>query len=71
MTSTNHSAPNIVVIKIIVVIASAGLALTMLGAIITHISRGDVILSVIITSILFLMAVLVAAFRYKQYKSAS
>ena len=57
--------------KIIVVIASGGLALTMVGAIITHISRGDVIMSVIITSILFLMAVLIAAFRFKQYKSES
>ena len=57
--------------KIIVVIASGGLALTMVGAIITHISRGDVILSIIINSILFLMAVLIAAFRFKQYKSES
>jgi VIT1/CCC1 family predicted Fe2+/Mn2+ transporter len=57
--------------KIIVVIASGSLALTMLGAIITHISRGDVIASVIITSTLFLMAVLIAVFRFKQYKSES
>ena len=57
--------------KIIVAIASGGLALTMVGAIITHISRGDVILSIIINSILFLMAVLIAAFRFKQYKSES
>ena len=57
--------------KIIVVIASGGLALTMVGAIITHISRGDVIASVIITSALFLMAVLIAVFRFKQYKSVS
>lgn len=57
--------------KIIIVLASAGLALTMVGAVITHISRGDVILSIIITSTLFLMAVLVAVFRFKQYKSES
>ena len=57
--------------KIIVPIASGGLALTMVGAVITHISRGDVIMSIIITSILFLMAVMVAVFRYKQYKSES
>lgn len=57
--------------KSIVIIASGGLALTMAGAIITHISRGDVILSVIITSTLFLMAVMIAAFRFKQYKSES
>ena len=57
--------------KIMVAIASGGLALTMVGAIITHISRGDVILSIIITSILFLMAVLIAAFRFKQYKIES
>ena len=55
--------------KIIVAIASGSLALTMVGAIITHISRGDVIMSIIINSILFLMAVLIAAFRFKQYKS--
>lgn len=57
--------------KIIVAIASGGLALTMVGAIITHISRGDVILSIIINSILFLMAILIAVFRFKQYKSES
>ena len=57
--------------KIIVAIASGSLALTMVGAIITHISRGDVILSIIITSILFLMAVLIAAFRFNQYKIES
>ena len=55
--------------KIMVAIASGSLALTMVGAIITHISRGDVIASIIITSTLFLMAVLIAVFRYKQYKS--
>jgi VIT1/CCC1 family predicted Fe2+/Mn2+ transporter len=57
--------------KIIVVIASVGLALTMVGAVITHISRGDVILSIIITSTLFLMAVMIAVFRFNQYKSES
>ena len=57
--------------KIIVAIASGSLALTMVGALITHISRGDVIMSIIINSILFLMAVLIAAFRFKQYKSES
>jgi len=57
--------------KIIVAIASGGLALTMVGATITHISRGDVILSIIINSILFLMAILIAVFRFKQYKSES
>ena len=57
--------------KIMVAIASGCLALTMVGAIITHISRGDVILSIVINSILFLMAVLIAAFRFKQYKSES
>jgi predicted Na+-dependent transporter len=41
----------------------------MVGAIITHISRGDVILSVITTSILFLVAVMIEVFRFKQYKS--
>ena len=57
--------------KMIIAIASGSLALIMVGAIITHIIRGDVILSIIITSILFLMAMLIAAFRFKQYKSES
>ncbi|MGL1887637.1 MAG: DoxX family protein [Reichenbachiella sp.] len=57
--------------KILVSFAAGGLAITMVGAIITHISRGDVILSVIITSTLFVMAVLLAVFRYNQYKSES
>ena len=57
--------------KIIVAIASGSLAFTMVGSIITHISRGDVIMSIIINSILFLMAVLIAVFRFKQYKSES
>ena len=57
--------------KIMVAIASGCLALIMVGAMITHISRGDVILSIVINSILFLMAVLIAAFRFKQYKSES
>ena len=55
--------------KTIVVLASGGLAITMVGAVITHISRGDVIASVIITSTLFLMSVLVAVVRFKQNKS--
>ena len=42
--------------KVIVAVASGALALTMIGAIITHISRGYVILSIIINSILFFKA---------------
>jgi VIT1/CCC1 family predicted Fe2+/Mn2+ transporter len=55
--------------KIIVAIAAGGLALTMVGGLVTHISRGDVIMSIIINSILFVMAVLVATYRFKQYKT--
>lgn len=55
--------------KIIIAFASGGLALTMVGAVITHISRGDVLLSIIITSILFLMAAMVGGYRFKQYQS--
>jgi hypothetical protein len=41
--------------KILVPLASAGLALTMVGAVITHIARQDPVPSIIITAILFAM----------------
>jgi hypothetical protein len=55
--------------KILIPVASAGLGLTMVGAVITHIMRADPVLSIIITSILTLMSVVVALLRFKQYKS--
>ena len=57
--------------KALVPLASGGLALTMVGAIITHISRADPILSIILTSIFFLMAAMITLIRFKQYKSES
>lgn len=57
--------------KVLVPLASAGLALTMVGAVITHILRADPFLSIILTSIFFLMATQITFFRFKQYKSAS
>jgi hypothetical protein len=54
--------------KIIVPISSAGLGLTMIGAIITHIERQDPIMSIIITSIIFIMCVFVTLKRYNEFK---
>ena len=54
--------------KIIVPISSAGLGLTMIGAITTHIVRQDLIISIIITSTIFLLCVFVTLKRYKEYK---
>lgn len=53
--------------KVWVSFSAAGLALTMTGAIITHIARGDVMLSIIITSALCLMAAFTAFSRFKEY----
>ena len=52
--------------KTIVPLAAGGLALTMIGAIATHIGRGDPALSVVITVALFGMSTFVAAKRYGQ-----
>lgn len=54
--------------KIIVPLAAAGLALTMTGAVITHIVRQDPILSIIITGTLLLCCVFLAQRRYKEIK---
>ena len=54
--------------KIIVPISSAGLGLTMIGAITTHIGRQDPIMSIIITSTIFLLCVFVTLKRYKEFK---
>lgn len=55
--------------KVIVPLAAGGLALTMIGAIATHVTRGDPALSVVITSMLFVMGSVVAAVRFGQIKS--
>jgi hypothetical protein len=55
--------------KLLVPLASAGLAVTMIGAIVTHISRGDPAPSIIITSALFAMGVTVAWKRFQEVKA--
>jgi len=54
--------------KIIVPISSAGLGLAMIGAITTHIVRQDLVISIIITSTIFLLCVFVTLKRYKEFK---
>ena len=54
--------------KIIVPISSAGLGLVMIGAITTHIVRQDLVISIIITSTIFLLCVFVTLKRYKEFK---
>lgn len=51
--------------KRLVAIASAGLALTMIGAVATHVRRSDPALSIVITASLFVMSVAVAWGRAK------
>jgi len=57
--------------KGIVSLAAGGLALTMIGAIATHVLRADPVLSIIITSMLFLMGVGVAFGRFSQLKKSA
>ena len=54
--------------KLIVPLAASGLALTMIGAIATHISREDPVASVIITSVLFAMSATVAVKRFGEVR---
>jgi hypothetical protein len=54
--------------KIIVPLAAGGLALTMIGAIATHIGRGDPAPSVVITAVLFVMSAVVAARRFTELR---
>ncbi len=55
--------------KVLVPLAAGGLALTMIGAVATHINRGDPALSVVITTLLFAMSVVVAVRRWGQLKN--
>jgi len=56
--------------KLVVPLASSGLALTMIGAIATHIRRGDPAPSIVITTVLFLMAATLAVKRYGEFKKS-
>lgn len=55
--------------KVVVPLAAGGLALTMIGAIATHISRSDPTPSIVITALLFLMSTVVAAKRFGQVRN--
>jgi len=56
--------------RLLVPISAGALALTMVGAIATHVLRADPILSVIITSILFAMCVALAVKRFREVNEA-
>ena len=52
--------------KILVPLAAGGLALTMAGAVITHITRQDPALSITITTLLTVLCASLAVYRFKQ-----
>ena len=52
--------------KGLVPLAAGGLALTMIGAIATHISRGDPAASVVVTAVLFAMSSVIAGKRFAE-----
>jgi len=54
--------------RVLVPLASGGLALTMVGAVATHVRRGDPALSIVITSVLFVMGLAVAVRRWNEVK---
>lgn len=55
--------------RVLVPMAAVGLALTMIGAIVTHVVRADPAPSIVITSALFAMGVFVAVRRYRELPS--
>lgn len=57
--------------KVLVPLAAAGLALTMIGAIATHVVRADPAPSIVITSALFLMGAIVATTRWREMRASS
>ncbi len=50
--------------KILVPLSSLGLALTMIGAIATHILRNDPAMSIVVTTVIFMLCVFVTFGRY-------
>ena len=54
--------------KVLVPLAAAGLAVTMVGAIATHIGRGDPAPSIVITTALFVMSAAVAKRRFAELR---
>jgi hypothetical protein len=57
--------------KVLVPVAAGGLALTMIGAVATHVMRGDPVPSIVITSMLFVMGATVAAKRFAALRESS
>ncbi|MCP4871144.1 MAG: DoxX family protein [Proteobacteria bacterium] len=57
--------------RMIVPLAAGGLALTMIGAIATHVQRQDPTPSIVITSVLFVLSVVVAVRRFKEARAES
>lgn len=55
--------------KLLVPLASGGLALTMVGGVLTHILRGDPAASVVITGLLLVMGVALAVARFRQLRA--
>jgi len=52
--------------RVLVPAAAGGLALTMIGAIITHVTRQDPVPSIVVTTVLFALCAGVAARRWKE-----
>ncbi|MBL4634664.1 MAG: DoxX family protein [Kofleriaceae bacterium] len=57
--------------KQLVPLAASGLAITMVGAIVTHVTRQDPPASIVITCLLFAMSATLAAKRFGSYASAT
>ncbi len=57
--------------KLLVPLAAGGLALTMIGAVVTHIVRSDPPVSIVITSLVFAMSVTVAVKRFGEVRQAA
>ena len=55
--------------KVITSLAAAGLALTMVGAVATHLIRQDPAPSIVITSVLFVMSLVLAVKRFGAVRS--
>ncbi len=57
--------------RVLIPLAAAGLAMTMVGAVATHVGRGDPAASIVVTGSLFVMAVVVAFRRWRELGEAT
>lgn len=57
--------------KRLVPLAGAGLALTMLGAVVTHVTRADPPQSIVITAVLFVMSATIAVKRFGELEKVA